>query len=116
MVKFLPLLLVLNQYAPFSVRVSLLLLDKQCHYTVTSHSRTVEHNRKVGGADSSYHLQGRAIDVLSKGKGCKQKLKNRVLEHGFSVIEYKKHLHIDDREEQVCLLKKPYGFKHCPDK
>jgi hypothetical protein len=115
MVKFLPLLMLLNQHAPFSKKLSLLLMDKNCHYSVTSHARTPAHNRKVGGAEGSFHLQGRAADLLSSSKACKASLKRRALEHGFTVIEYRTHLHIDDRNEQLCLLKTRRGFKQCAD-
>ena len=34
--------------------------------SVTSMYRTVAHNREVGGVPNSYHLQGRAIDVVRR--------------------------------------------------
>ena len=34
--------------------------------SVTSMYRTVEHNRAVGGVPNSYHLHGRAIDVVRR--------------------------------------------------
>jgi len=30
--------------------------------------RCVEHNRKIGGIDNSFHVQGKAIDLSMKGK------------------------------------------------
>lgn len=36
-------------------------------FIVTSAYRTLQHNKKVGGRDNSFHLIGEATDILIKG-------------------------------------------------
>lgn len=88
----------------------------KCKLTITSHWRTPKQNKKVGGAKNSYHLYGRALDVVAKGADyCKVLFENLALEHGLSVIKYEGHTHIDNRENQICLTKKKKEryFRYC---
>ena len=79
-------------------------LETTCEMKITSGLRTPEHNKKIGGAKNSYHLTDRARDVVPE-KGCITipELAKIACEFA-SVIEYKSHIHIDDREKRICKL------------
>lgn len=69
---------------------------------VTSGYRSTAHNRRIGGAPGSAHLDGRAVDVLMSGEGAFQLVK-LAFEHGFSGVGLKQHgdwerrfVHLDD--------------------
>lgn len=81
-----------------------------CHTRISSYHRTPEHNRKVGGVDGSFHIKKRALDIITN---CKTLLKEKALKGGLSVILYPTHIHIDNRDNQVCLIREPNGFKNC---
>lgn len=111
---YLALTLFLMQNAPFQDKMTLLMDSvKGCSYRVSSHIRTPAHNKRVGGADNSFHLTGRAVDVISPTAYCRTALENLSYEHGFTIIKYSFHTHIDDRKEQKCLVKNLYGFNYC---
>jgi hypothetical protein len=74
-----------------------------CKYAVTSRRRSPDHNNRVGGAQDSLHIHGKAIDIVSNTHKCKMMLRNRALTFGFSTIWYKSHLHVDARQHQKCL-------------
>jgi len=69
--------------------------------TVTSGYRTVLHNKKVGGADNSYHLRGLAVDLQPKRMDMLPELFSLATENwqinGIGL--YNKHIHIDLREK-----------------
>lgn len=85
-------------------------LPKSCKLLITSGLRSEEKNREVGGAKNSFHLHGRAYDIITT---CKDLTIKKALEGGLSVIIYKRHLHLDNRAKQVCLRKKGKGFISC---
>lgn len=90
---------------PLDIRLnSLYSALSDCEFTVTSGKRTVEHNRRVGGAPNSYHLTDRARDITST-KECRARLGHLALEEGLSVIYYPSHIHIDDRGYQITFTK-----------
>jgi uncharacterized protein YcbK (DUF882 family) len=70
--------------------------------TVVSAYRTESHNRKIGGARHSQHLQGRALDIKPP-KGIKisqfyNDIKNHASEFGIGGIgRYNTFVHIDVR-------------------
>lgn len=83
-----------------------------CPIYINSGYRTEAHNRKVGGASSSYHLKGQACDHHTKGKidlyemaryyeslGCK----------GIIVYPNSGFIHIDSRESKYFAI--DYGNK-----
>jgi len=84
----------------------LLLLD-QCRtdagapMVITSSYRTPEHNRKVGGARSSMHLQGRAVDVRSTGGEHRAAIIKAALNLGLTVGVMENAIHLDNRETQI---------------
>lgn len=113
----------------FIVVVSLLAFDKcfgseidvklkkvipnNCKIHITSGFRNREHNKKVGGAKRSYHLFDRARDFKTIPRSCRLKIIQNALRTGLTVILYKTHLHIDDRNNQRCLVKIKRGFRYC---
>lgn len=55
--------------------------------TITSMYRTVAHNRAVGGVPNSYHLLGRAIDVVRRPGITHRAIDAALRAAGFSLIE-----------------------------
>lgn len=77
----------------------------KCKFIVTSADRTPEHNKKVGGVEDSYHLKkDSAIDIVPK---CNKSIEEigEILCKYVSTIMYKRHIHIDNRENKLCLKK-----------
>ena len=86
-------------------------LPSSCKLLITSGHRTKKENDRVGGVKDSYHLSGRAYDVVTR---CRTLTIKKALFLGLSVIIYKTHLHIDNRKDQICLVnrnKKNYPCK-----
>jgi hypothetical protein len=55
--------------------------------TITSTFRSVAHNRAVGGVPNSYHLLGRAIDVVRRRGITHQQIEAALRNAGLSLIE-----------------------------
>lgn len=67
---------------------------------ITSGYRCQTHNKSVGGAKKSQHMNGRAADIQVKGYSPKQ-VANAAREVGFTFIKtYKTWTHVDVRETQ----------------
>lgn len=75
---------------------------------VNSCCRTPEHNKRVGGASSSFHLtsgnplclQGTcAIDIVVPDGSYRYLLLNKAIQAGWSVGVYKTFLHLDRRSD-----------------
>lgn len=68
--------------------------------TINSAYRTPSYNAKVGGAKASYHMQGRAFDIVVKGvpldEVCKYAQKIGIN----GIIRYNTFVHIDSREKR----------------
>jgi hypothetical protein len=76
-----------------------------CKMIVTSGFRTKAHNTRVGGAKNSFHLYGRALDIVPKDKKCISiKKLGKIACKITSVITYKYHAHIDNRAKPLCIL------------
>ncbi len=66
--------------------------------TVNSAYRTPEHNKKVKGAKASYHLQGRAFDIVVKGH-TPQEVARYAQTLGIpGIIKYDGFVHVDSRD------------------
>lgn len=86
--------------------------DVPCSITVHSHWRSKKYNSEIGGARHSLHVDGRAMDIsaiecLSHGE--LGKLANKYA----SVIIYNDHVHIDERDPKICLVKQKKGYRYC---
>jgi len=68
---------------------------------ITSGYRTKKHNRKIGGAPRSYHLQGKAADIIVKGIPKQTVVLYAHLCNFQGIITYrnKPHIHLDTRQE-----------------
>lgn len=67
--------------------------------TITSGNRCPTHNKNVGGAKSSYHLRGRAADILVKGIE-QHKVYTYLVDKyqdKYGIGKYKTFTHIDTR-------------------
>ena len=74
--------------------------DIPCKTEITSGHRSKIHNKKVGGSSGSYHLKGKALDIIFYG--CKVSLKDlgKIAKKYFNgVIVYPKHIHVDIRSK-----------------
>tara|TARA_R110000824_G_scaffold171133_2_gene348651 strand:+ start:1370 stop:1720 length:351 start_codon:yes stop_codon:yes gene_type:complete len=82
--------------------VFLQLLDKarahaQIPFRISSGYRTKEHNKKVGGVDSSAHLKGLAADIVCSNSSDRFIILNALLHVGFHRIGvHKGFIHADN--------------------
>lgn len=66
--------------------------------SLSSGYRCAEHNRAVGGAAQSQHLQGNAVDIPVSSKETRYQLVKLALLQGFTGIECSPvHVHLDRR-------------------
>lgn len=75
-----------------------------CKMRVTSGYRTPEYNKSIGGAPNSYHIHDRARDIQPKDPKCIsiKELAKIACFLKMSVIQYTRHLHLDDRTNPIC--------------
>lgn len=68
-------------------------------FVITSGFRCETHNRNVGGAPSSYHVQGLACDIACPKGFTVEEFAQICFDHGFSVGAYPKQnfVHVDVR-------------------
>lgn len=73
--------------------------------TINSGYRCPEHNKAVGGAPNSFHMQGRAADIAVPNKAERYKLVKIAMQLGFSGIEISSvHLHVDNRDQADAVM------------
>ena len=79
-----------------------------CKLIISSAFRTPEHNKKVGGVPNSYHLKGKALDIVSN---CPYKrLGDVAIKYFYGVLVYVDHIHVDVRKRKYRWLD-PLYFK-----
>jgi Uncharacterized protein conserved in bacteria len=66
-------------------------------FIINSSYRSPEKNRAIGGAPSSMHLQGRAVDVRVANSSQRWRLIQAAMALGMSVGIMENAVHIDDR-------------------
>lgn len=66
--------------------------------TINSAYRTPEYNAKVKGAKASYHLQGRAFDIVVKGHTPQEVARYAQTLSIPGIIQYNGFVHVDSRE------------------
>jgi len=89
-------------------------IKSKYRYKTTSGYRTHKHNKRVGGARNSYHLYNRARDIVPTNKYMRKKIITAIAAHSpLSLIIYDTHLHIDDRDIKVCMVKTPKWYRYC---
>lgn len=68
---------------------------------ITSSYRTENKNKLVGGSKKSYHLKGRAVDLMCNNGLLRYKIVSNALDLGLSVGVAKLFIHIDNRDNQI---------------
>lgn len=68
--------------------------------TFNSAYRTPEHNKKVKGAKKSYHLEGRAFDIVVKGHTPLEVARYAQTLGILGIIQYNGFVHVDSRTER----------------
>lgn len=68
---------------------------------VNSSYRSKEYNRRVGGANNSMHLYGRAVDIACINSVTRAIILKNALNMGLTCGVYRTWIHIDDRENQI---------------
>ena len=66
--------------------------------TINSAYRTETYNAKVGGAKNSYHMKGRAFDIVVKGKDLDEVARYAQTIGILGIIRYNTFIHVDSRE------------------
>ena len=65
--------------------------------TFNSAYRTPEHNRREGGTPNSYHIKGRAFDIVAKGKTPAEVARYAASIGIKGIIQYNSFVHVDSR-------------------
>ena len=68
--------------------------------TINSAYRTASHNANVGGSSQSYHLFGRAADIVVTGKTPKEVAACAESVGALGVLRYETFVHVDTRTEK----------------
>ena len=97
-----PIVVALLYILPIDLSIYQLEMETGCSVTISSGYRTVTHNKKVGGVKNSFHLTDRARDVIPK---CNHRMWAEKACKYVSVIQYKGHVHVDNREkDKLCKI------------
>lgn len=68
--------------------------------TINSAYRNATYNKKVGGSSNSYHVKGRAFDIVVKGKTPTEVAKYAKSIGIKGIIQYNTFVHVDSRPKQ----------------
>jgi len=73
---------------------------------ITSAARCLEHNRKIGGADNSFHLIGKAVDIKTNSAVHAGMILRLGIRHGFTGIGISKNgfIHLDTRPSEFVVF------------
>ena len=73
---------------------------------ITSGSRCVEHNQKVGGADNSFHLVGKAVDIKTTSALHAGQILRLAIKLNFTGIGISKNgfIHLDTRPSEFVVF------------
>ena len=66
--------------------------------TINSAYRTPEYNKKIGGATNSYHMKGRAFDIVVKGYTPAEVAQYALKINVPGIIQYNTFVHLDSRD------------------
>ena len=69
--------------------------------SITSSYRDKEYNKQIGGVKSSFHLKGRAVDIVCPTSHYRALVMKEALNLGLSVGVMNNALHLDNRDIQV---------------
>ena len=89
-----------------------------CPASWESGDRTPRHNQSVGGAPSSWHVKGLAIDLIYDSQDELLTATRLAIERGFLGIEMditNCHLHLDGRKIQWWVVKDSVGYHSLMD-
>ena len=85
-----------------------------CRIKIHSHWRSKAHNKDIGGASHSLHIDGRAMDISAvecMSHAQLGKLANKYA----TVIIYNDHVHIDERVGNLCMVKNKKSYRLCKE-
>lgn len=69
-------------------------------FLISSGYRTTEYNAEIGGAQGSYHVLGKAIDIRSENESDRYNILRGLILAGFQrILIYKHHIHAVYAEE-----------------
>lgn len=71
-------------------------------FVLNSTYRSPSKNKRVGGAQNSMHVQGRAVDIMCISGAARWEIVRHATEMGLSVGIMERAIHVDDRETPIC--------------
>jgi len=73
---------------------------------ITSAARCLEHNRKIGGADNSFHLIGKAVDIKTNSAMHAGQILRLAIKFNFTGIGISKNgfIHLDTRPSEFVVF------------
>lgn len=78
--------------------------------SINSAYRTISHNASVGGGSKSYHLYGRAADIVASGKTPEEVAACAENTGVLGIIKYENFVHVDTRTSKYFAVHKKGNF------